>query len=483
MVETYSGTWWTPLAPSEAVAGTLSLRSGDGPRLEILGSRSTTSEQSLQQLIHPRSPGKGGSVIVHGQEQSGKFFTLYDGFVHSTSFGMGALSTASLYFNRGFEGACIDDPATLEVDSVYTRYPGMDAWLGVRTFNVAYDEHVRRVTVSHAIPKEDAFRIDDHRELVISWTRRGPKRSIVHTKVEIEVLPWFGIRYATPVPQGQASNDSYILGQMLSLLFGRPTAWRRIDMYSPDHTFDLNGTSHNEKLRALGRPFKIPQSFKNWLPHDVLIPFDIVRDQFSLLLRRWFEMHHTCWGAIVPYMSGQVSPAPLADRRFFDCAASAESVYAHFCPDDTNFSSDEAKEIWKRIRDSIPTNRRDFYSNALCRVNALTYRQRLERLFARFPDLTKDVLGNGDDQRAFFNLVKDLRNVEAHRLRRTKESNVGGHKLVRIAAKLKTIIDAWLLAEMGIEPGVIERRMRETPEYWHYASSDSWPWKIDNDDD
>lgn len=477
----YSGNWWTPLAPDHAIPGTLTLRSGDGPRLELLGGHSTDAASSLHQLIHPRSLGQDVPVTVHGQAQCGKLFTLYDGFVHSSNIGMGALSTTSLYFNRGFEGACIDDPMGLEVERVYMRYPGMDAWMGIRAFNVTYDDMMKRVTVSHAIPEKEVFRIDEDREFVVTWSRRGPKQSVVQTQIDIEVLPWFGVRYANPVAQAQASNDAFILGHLFSLLFGRPTASRRICMYSPSHTIDLNDRQQQLELRALGAHFKLPQSFRKWLPHDVLVPFDIVKQQFATLLSRWFEMHHMCWGAIVPYMSGLLSPAPLAERRFFDFAASAESVHVHFRPDETNFSEQEAEDIWTSIRDSIPDILRGSYKMALCRVNALTYRQRLERLFGRFPELANDVLGNDDAQSKFYGLVKGLRNIEAHRLRRTKESNVGGHKLVRIAAKLKTIIDAWLLAEMGIDPEVIEERMRKTREYWHYASSKNWPWDIDND--
>ncbi len=89
-----------------------------------------------------------------------------------------------------------------------------------------------------------------------------------------------------------------------------------------------------------------------------------------------------------------------------------------------------------------------------------------------------DVIGNTNEQDTFCKLVRSLRDTEAHRLKRTKKTNVGGAKLMRIAAKLKVILDAWILAEIGLADATIEESMRKNRKYWFYASCDSWPWNV-----
>jgi hypothetical protein len=172
----------------------------------------------------------------------------------------------------------------------------------------------------------------------------------------------------------------------------------------------------------------------------------------------------------------------LAERRFFDFAAAAESVHAHFRPNEKNFDDDEARTICDKVRRCIPKHRRTAFCSALRRVNDLTYKERLQRLLQRFPALTSEVIGDPSEQNAFCKLVKDLRNMEAHRLARTNETNIGGSQLVSIAAKLKAILDAWILAEVGVDDNVIYQRMRATRNYWFYASRETWPWNTPSSD-
>jgi hypothetical protein len=314
--------------------------------------------------------------------------------------------------------------------------------------------------------------------LQVSWSSHGPTESIVQTRIGIKALPWFGIEYDTPVLHTKAYDDASVIGELLSIFLGSPTSARRIKMFSPAFTRDDLGESTRCALQPFGARSKLPESFSKWTPFEVLIPFTKVKPQFESLLHRWFELRQNCWGAIVPYLANERSPAPFAERRFFDFASAAESLHAHFRPNEEQFTDDEAQAIYKTIRMHIPKERRHAFSSALRRVNALTYKDRLERLLKRFPALTKDVIGDSKEEVIFCKVVKDLRNVEAHKLKRTGETVIGGSKLVPIASKLKVILDAWILAEIGVAESVIEESMRANTRYWFYASSASWPWNV-----
>ena len=473
-----------PAVPDQKLVGTLTIQKDGRPDLELASQTGNEPQGSLAALLHPRDQfnGDNENLMVHGQSLSGELFTLYDGRVPDFELGMAPMTMATLSFNRGFKGACIDDPSTLEVTRVYMRYPGMDAWLAAQPFEVQQDWKAKRVTISHTIPEEESFGIDDERRLILAWTRNGPSQSLVQTRIDMKVLPWLGIEYASPVTPDKASDDAYNVAQLLSMLLGSPTTTRDVSMMSPQHTLEVGGKEDLRELHVLAGRFRLPESFRKWTTHDVLLPLSVMRPQFESVLQRWFRVRHECWGVIVPYLASQRSPAPLAERRFFDFAATAESLHAHFRPNDKNFADKEAQAIWKKVRLCVPKERRTAFSSALRRVNELTYKERLERLLYRFPAITKDVIGDSNEQAIFCKIVKDLRNVGAHRLRRTDETNVGGSKLVRIAAKLKAILDAWILAEIGIDENVIHEQMQKTRRYWFYASRETWPWNIPSSD-
>ncbi len=179
---------------------------------------------------------------------------------------------------------------------------------------------------------------------------------------------------------------------------------------------------------------------------------------------------------IVPYVARQRSPAALAEGRFFDLASVAESLHRHLRPAEKRFPDAESQAIRDQVMPSVPKERREAFRSAVSRINDLSYRERLERLLQRFPTLANDVIGDPDEQNTFCKLVRSLRDTEAHRLQRTNKTNVGGAKLVRIAAKLKVILDAWILAEIGLNDSTIEESMRKNRKYWFYASCHSWPW-------
>jgi hypothetical protein len=476
----YLGHWWTPSFPNERVTGTLTLRTREGPTLDLITDIAKKPDGSLPGMLQrdALSAQAVRAPIIHGQAYSMECFTLYDGFIRYSNRGMGAASTASLHFNHGFQGACIEDPASLPVTHIRMRYPGVTAWLDVRQFVVNYGNGQKQVCVSHEMREPLVFRIDDRRQLILGWGRSGPGWSRVETRISMRVLPWLEIDYDVPVTPEEACDDASVVAELLSMFLGVSTVARQIRMLSDQCTFQLKDETYRTELRALGAQFSLPQSFRDWTPDDVLIPWNMVCEDFESFLQRWFGLRQRCWDAIVPYLSRQRSPAPFAGGRFFDLAAIAESLHVHLCPGDISFPDDEARALCEKVLSFIPKDRRRNFWNALRWVNALTYKERLERLLQRFPTLTKDVIGDAKEQAAFCKLVKDLRHTEAHRLKTRNQRDVSGRTHIRIAAKLKVILDAWILAEIGLPTSAIEDAMRNTRRYWYYASRESWPWKI-----
>lgn len=226
--------------------------------------------------------------------------------------------------------------------------------------------------------------------------------------------------------------------------------------------------------------FRLNEPMTNWKPHNIFLPLPEIRERFEHALKVWFDLRCRCWGAIVPYFANRRTPAPFSEDRFFSYARAAESLHRNLRADEKilGFGDDEWEAIRKAMMNVVPKQRRNIIGLRLRHFNELTYLDRLSRIMGRFPSLSNDVVGDAPAQRKFAHLVKELRNREAHQLDRGQTADIDGSRLERIAAKLWTLIDAWLLAEIGIADDQIDRAMRNNCRYWHYASNRSWPWSV-----
>lgn len=479
-MQQHDGLWWTPTAPDHKVLGRLTIQNDGSPDLDVACHLIDAPEGSLAAILRPlgRPSTAGSDLVVLGQSHAGTRFTLYDGHVAKSSFGMTPMATATLSFDRGLKGDCVEDPTSLPITRAYMRYPGMDAWLGARPFEVTHDEGRKHVSITHTMPAIKRFRIDAERQLLVAWTRRGPTQSSVQTCITMTSRPWLGIEYANAVAPDRAREDAHCVGELLSMLLGAPTATRCVELQSPQCTMDIGGETSPLSLRVLAGRFALPRSLRGLTKSDLLLSFSDLDGQFEAVLQRWFTLRVKCWGAVVPYLAAQRTPSPFAEQRFFDFASAAESLHAHLRPDDRRFPDEEARALRQSALQNIPTERRGDFDSALRRVNALTYRDRVEHLLSRFPAIAQAAIGDPTAQKSFCKQVRDLRNVQAHGLSPTDVANPSGLRLVRLASKLKPVLDAWILAEIGITAEAIEKAMRGCRTYWFYASCESWPWDV-----
>jgi hypothetical protein len=362
------------------------------------------------------------------------------------------------------------------VSEVRASLSGLDAWLSDSPFGVKFDWEKEAFTIQSQPPPVREFTVDDNLTVSFLWHRDGPSISRYPSFVTVRAWPVISVRYHVPVRESEAREAVLALADLFSVLFGAATTPRDLIVYSPQHVSDFGEPPPPRDMRVLESFIQRRNPHGTLYPHDVLMPYEVLAAQFGEVLNRWFRMRRECWGAIVPYVASQRRPAAFAESRLFDCAATAESIHRHFRPNDVQFTDNEARAVCKAAKQCIPREVRHAFANAVTNVNALTYMQRLRALLDRIPEIAQDVIGNAYEQRKFCLLVKDLRNMQAHRGSHGVDSQVSGDRLVRITSKVKAIIDAWVLLELGVDNATVYRRMRSTHRYWFYASNTTWPW-------
>ncbi|MEM6506266.1 MAG: HEPN domain-containing protein [Planctomycetota bacterium] len=169
------------------------------------------------------------------------------------------------------------------------------------------------------------------------------------------------------------------------------------------------------------------------------------------------------------------------DSRFFILASITESLHRELNPDKTLYGEAISKQAIEVVLREVPEHARDVVRSKLAWLNALSFKTRLSELMQAADAVIEDVLGNIDYQKGFTRQVTDWRNEQAHMTDRRKlYVSRDGIGYVRMAAKLKVIIDFQILLQLGFDEQVIAERMRDLRRYWFFASNKTWPWRSDS---
>lgn len=479
MVEEFddrAGKWWVPDHPEHKVTGTLIIGELGELHLQFLVDHKDTTSKGLPSIVNPTCD-RNDRILVHGIDANGRRLTLFEGFVVQRRFGSSGIHVGKIYFNRGIEGALIDKPEDLTVKRIFSRPLGFDVWMSQRPFEFISEFETRRFGVTFQQPSEEKFNIDSNRNCIFSWTSNGPAQSIVQTEVKMQAMPWISIEYALGVALDESLNDMGGLVQLLTILLGAPSRADELLFFAEgiERVHDDESSSPVE-LRLMGKAFDNQPTFHKWTPSDVLFAFPSIEARFKEVLQKWYKLRAQCWAAIVPYVLCLQSPAVFAERRLFELAAVAESLHRHLFPDAVNFPAHTAATVCRTLKPSIPKHLRRYFFSSLRRVHELTFTERITRLMAKYPQIVEYSVGNQDAQKRFCKLVRDLRNHEAHRLQREDATNLPGINLVRIASKLRVLIDAWILGELGFTDEEIFNHMTRNEKYGFFASNVSWRW-------
>ncbi|MBE7507451.1 MAG: hypothetical protein HS101_14365 [Planctomycetia bacterium] len=472
----HRGLWWTPNVPDQPIAGSLIVDQVEGITLDLDCITSSEKAESLTDVVSMRhSTDVKPNLIVHGRSQEGVAFTLYNGFVRHAGDRSSGLSNALIYFNRGIEGWAFEDPTSVNVAKIHSRFHGLVAWMDHNPFKIEYRSRLRDTFITHKLPKAIRVQIDPDRLLTLSWDRQGPTKSIIQTEVNVHSTPAIGIEYSSPRSLDNAIDDLGICGDLLTLLLGAPTVGYDSEFFSSQAIRAIGKRRYPARLRPIGARFQLKDKLADWMPDDVLLPLPQLRSALDQVFSKWFELHKRCWAAINPYFASLRTPGPFVNDRFFALASSAESLHRSLRPRRPPIPRAEWNRIREAVLASVESHRREYVCSRLNFEKDLNYRDRLKELISRFPTLHAEVIGDSDLQEEFCDRVTSLRNIEAHKFDR-KKSSTSGPAIEKLTAKLRVIIDSWLLAECGIPGETIEASFRGNRRYWYYADNKTWPW-------
>jgi len=386
------GNWWLPKSPQQKVSGTLHFVPFEGITLDLTGSmpRPAGSTDMLQ------------SPIILGQAHNGTPVTLLSAFENHWQPGTSG-GRSSWLANRALVGKHYEERADLTFDKISVRSTGLEHWLGHKTIRLDAKQRDRR-TLTYSLPEEPEISIPalSATLAIRSFGKVRQDRcsaALAHANY-LEVTP------DEPCGFRAASSVVFCLQNLLMLLQGGVVQMAECRMDDADLLFVQQGGGPVEERSA----------------HEMLFPYELIREQFPQLVATWFETRDLFQPVRTLFFSQYYNPRMYPEVHFLNLMQALESYHRRRYGG-TYVCAAEYERWREAMANSIPNEvpgplRRSLLSK-LQYGNEFSLRKRLKTLLASLEEEARGLIAEGYEDLVHY--IVTLRNYHTHYTRELEQ--------------------------------------------------------------
>ncbi len=452
-------TFWLPANAGHTVTGRLIYKPRDGITIEAIG--------QITPNIGFNDSGESALRTIHGRLMSGGLFTLSHSFIQKRSFGAGGLGPITLHSNRVLFGGHFSDCDTVEVSSCTFSLTSLESWHDHMPFGEEqqFDQNKELIGYDHRFrfPKTIEIPVPEPRMKVkIGWQCRR-LMSIVESNMSMGAIAFITLEFDKPVPFHVARDLSFSFQTFLSLLIGA-----RIDLRWLEFTVAGDGQTA-APCRMLAAQLGKSQAVEVQGP---LISYSAVKDIFSEMVTKWFARDEQAQMAAHLYFWSLLQESGPVEVRLLTAIQAIEAYYRSL-PGGLYMEQEEFNRACNKIIAAIPPeisgSHRQSLINRLRYGNEHSMRKRLLDLFSRLPEQLGIRIAAGDPK-IFVDRVVDTRNYFTHRDEHAKPQSFGGVNAFHATERLKCLLAAVTLADLGVKGDVLESAINNNPDLKHWLS-------------
>lgn len=457
----FKGYWWLPEEPDDELYGELQFKGTESIELELVGSFKESGSVIPSKPIHPD--------FILGHSTEGNKITLYKsvmtkGAGHFPGMPTCAFSPAYLFVNEHFVSE-----SELLFSSVIFNTLYMEEWMVIMNpFNVGYTQTKEgRLSEYHAkyVPLEPftgrISAIDSSFETVYDFsTSSDPFR----------MLNWRMAAFLKIISDEAQPFDWWIrvvneMCNLLTLFVGEPVREKQIILKLTEADTDETEKSSESPVRLYFRQPEKPLK-ESVHPHDMLITLRDIKPMLSDVWQRWFENAEVLRALYDLFFAALYDRNMLLDFELLCYVHGLESYYGaayggRYLNDDSFESAYQA--LVAAIPDSMPQDFRDSITQRLKFTNEFSQRKRLFHIIQSLGHGLESLLGS--NPREFIESVVATRNYLIHHDPVDKELALRGRDLYEANQRLKMLIIAVLMKEMGIDEETTFKVIKENRRY------------------
>lgn len=446
----YEGYWWFPDNPDKKVTGILSINRREGIELRIIS--------SLQSLYDQTSP-----EIILGQLINGRLITLIDSTsINSQSNPSNSaidLSTCTYISQVAISGKRhFQSKNDIVFASADVRFSLLDEWLHKSGFNhnseISKEGYLNKFNLKYEYPEIIEF--DIHFLNSRLKTNYRFNRHHKFLKHDLTQKSFFTIKPNNPQNINWYDRTFDSLRKFVTIVSGYSVSITDFIAYGNEY----NLTAKEEFIVS----FKLPNTFIetfNQHPATLLTHPDHLGTELSAILNNWFDKSEKLEPAILLYDATVSIDLGYSEFRLLNYAQALEALHRRVFGGkyltDEKYSS-VCNTIVKSIPKSLERSHRDSLKGRIKYGHEFSQRKRIKLLLDEvWDDLLDQFI---DNKTVFINQVINTRNYLIHYDSSSESQAVKGIKIHYLAERLKIILIAHILLQLGMPRNVVGRDIK-----------------------
>lgn len=327
------------------------------------------------------------------------------------------------------------------------------------------------IFIKYKIPEDVTITLDENYDLAITHSSEGPNLRMVQTQSCIKQTTYIKISSKSETPISKYYDVITNFRNFLSFGVGRPIYPLTIYGESEEHVSIYGNIKMCDKIDIYYNRGDLPDEIESIIPPEMFFTFKDVSELFELFIRNWFIRSEVLSPVFDLYFSSVYTPKIYTNTRFLIAVQAIESY--HRRNETTKKFDVPLEEHNQRMTDiisSAPIEHRRWLSYKLKYSNEVYLSKRLIEILSHQTNTAEMYIGDRSKQTDFITKVVATRHYLTHFDKDQEAKSAKGEELLILIEKLKMIIKACLLKEIGISQSEIKTIM----EKYKYQSFLRW---------
>lgn len=435
----FEGIWWLPETPDAKVPGTLEFSPDSGVSLDLLDSLKKPGDHFAafqREMVE--------SELILGFSSEGRPATLWGCWEKRKRVNLAGFTKTSFHADFALVGAHLGVAEDARFKKMSAEYRHLDEWAGISGFEIKIpeDHAAHPIVIEHKRPVPVTASVAGARIAVeVRATLR--ETSGLVGEAAIAQRTWMSVEYPEGGSFRELNEALHHLRNFLRLGVG--------ESVEPLAVRGVTEADERTSVEIYYKPVGVRYTGKKVHPAEMLFTLGDINEDFGGFLSNWFGKAERLGPVYDLYFATAYGSPAYLDDRFLSLVQGVEA-YHRRALGTTELSEEAHDRRLGEIVSAAPDNHEDWLRGKLAYSNEPSLRKRLAEILRRDPEVMKPIFGESSKKRdGFIFKVVETRNYLTHYDESKKGTAAVGRELYEGTERLKSVLEACLLKEVGFE--------------------------------